>query len=50
MRELAFGADGTPMITSPVQEREVMTVETCARLIVGAMARRNRELVMTLRG
>ena len=27
-----------------------MTVETCARLILGAMAKRKRELVMTLRG
>jgi short-subunit dehydrogenase len=28
----------------------VMTVQTCARLIVGAMEHRKRELVMTLRG
>jgi short-subunit dehydrogenase len=50
IRERALGADGKPLGKSPVRETEVMTVETCARLIVQAIARRRRELVMTLRG
>ena len=50
VRERAFGPDGKPLGESPVQEGRVMTVETCARLIVQAMACRKREEVMTLRG
>ncbi len=46
IRERAFGADGKPLGTSPVRESEVMTAETCARLIVAAAAARRRELVM----
>ena len=50
IRERAFGADGKPLGASPVRESEVMTAETCARLILEAAARRRRELVMTRRG
>lgn len=50
VRARAFGPDGKPLQASPVQEGKVMTVETCARLIVRAMERRKREEVMTLRG
>ncbi len=50
VRERAFGPDGQPLGQSPVREGDVMTVETCARLIVGAMSKRKREEVMTLRG
>ena len=50
VRARAFGPDGKPLATSPVREGEVMTVEKCATLIVGVMAQRKRELVMTLRG
>jgi short-subunit dehydrogenase len=50
VRKRAFGADGTPLGKSPVQETKVMTAETCARLIVPAIAQRKRELVMTFRG
>jgi short-subunit dehydrogenase len=50
VRARAFGPDGKALVTSPVQEGKVMTVETCARLIIGVMAYRKRELVMTLRG
>ncbi len=49
-RARAFGPDGKPLERSPVHESEVMTVEMCARLIIGAIANRKRELVMTLRG
>ena len=50
VRQRAFGPDGKPLGESPVRENEVMPVETCARLIAGAMERRQREVVMTLRG
>jgi len=50
IRERAFGVDGKPLGKSPVREAEVMTVETCARLILEAAAGRRRELVMTRRG
>jgi len=50
VRQRALGPDGKPLGTSPVRESEVMPVETCARLIVRAMSRRQREMVMTLRG
>ena len=50
VRERAIGPDGKPLGQSPVREGDVMPVETCARLIVGAMTKRKRELVMTLRG
>jgi short-subunit dehydrogenase len=49
-RARAFGPEGKPLVTSPVREGEVMSVETCVRLVIGAMSKRKRELVMTLRG
>jgi NAD(P)-dependent dehydrogenase (short-subunit alcohol dehydrogenase family) len=50
VRQRAAGPDGKPLGVSPVKEGEVMPVEMCARLIVRAMSRRQREEVMTLRG
>ncbi len=50
VRNVALGPDGKPLEKSPVQESQVMPVETCARLIVRAIQRRRREEVMTLRG
>ena len=50
VRTRAFGPDGQPLGGSPVQEGKVMPVETCARLILGAMMHRKREVVMTMRG
>jgi short-subunit dehydrogenase len=49
IRKRAFGADGKPLVESPVREAEVMTPEECARLTLQAMAARRRELVMTRR-
>ena len=51
MRERAFGRDGKPLGrgNSPVQEHAVMSAETCARLCVGAIARRQRELLLSRR-
>ena len=50
IRENATGPDGKPILVSPVKEGEVMGVEDCARRIVGAIERREREVVMTARG
>lgn len=48
IRATAFGADGAPRGASPRDEsRNTMPVAECVRLIVRAMARRDRELVMT---
>ena len=50
IRENATGPDGKPIEVSPVKEGEVMSVEACARRIVRAIERREREVVMTARG
>ena len=50
IRENAAGADGKPTMVSPVREGEVMSVADCARRILRAMERREREVVMTARG
>jgi len=50
IRENASGPDGKPVMVSPVREGEVMSAEDCARRIVQAMERREREVVMTARG
>jgi short-subunit dehydrogenase len=49
IRQRAFGADGQPLVTSPVREAEVMSAEECARIDRGD-GKRKREEVMTLRG
>jgi short-subunit dehydrogenase len=46
----ALGADGKPLGASPMVEPRIMTSEQCARLIRGAMQRRQRLLVTSLRG
>lgn len=50
IRETASGPDGTPIVVSPVKEDEAMSVEDCARRIVAAIERRERDVVMTARG
>jgi short-subunit dehydrogenase len=50
IREQAFGKDGQPVGHSMVRERDVMTVETCAQLILRATEQRKREVLMTWRG
>ena len=46
----AAGPDGRPLGTSSMQESKIMTAEECAALTVRAMERRQRQLVMTLKG
>ena len=50
IREQAFGKDGQSVGRSTVRERDVMTVETCAQLILRATEQRKREVLMTWRG
>ncbi len=47
IRRRSPGPDGRTVEASPVKEDEVMSAEECARLVVGAMERRQRMLVMT---
>jgi short-subunit dehydrogenase len=46
----ALGADGRPLGASPMDEPHIMTSEQCAKLIVRAMARRQRLLITSRRG
>ena len=48
-RKRAFGPDGKALGESPVREKEIMTVEECVDLMLPAIQKRKRELVMTLR-
>ncbi len=49
VRERALNSDGIPLGKSPVQEKEVMTVEECVRQMLPVIEKRKRELVMTTR-
>lgn len=46
----AFGPDGKPLGTSPMQEGRIMTAERCAGLILDAARRRRRMAILSLRG
>jgi len=46
----AYGPDGKPVGDSTIAERVAMPAEECAALIVGAMERRQRLLITSLRG
>jgi short-subunit dehydrogenase len=46
----AVGPDGRPLGESPMQEARIMSAEECARLMARAVERRQRLLVMSLRG
>lgn len=46
----AFGPDGKPVGDSTIAERVAMPAARCAELIVGAMERRQRLLITSLRG
>jgi short-subunit dehydrogenase len=50
IRKRSPGPDGRTVENSPVREAEIMSAEECARLIVRAMERRQRMLVMTAVG
>jgi NAD(P)-dependent dehydrogenase (short-subunit alcohol dehydrogenase family) len=46
----AYGPDGKPVGDSTIAERVAMPADECASLIVGAMERRQRLLITSLRG
>jgi short-subunit dehydrogenase len=48
-RKRAFGPDGKPLGESPVREKEIMTVEKCVDLMLPAIQKRKRELLMSTR-
>lgn len=52
VRERAFGPDGKPygVGNSPAREEKMMAVEPCVAIIVKAMEKRKREVVMTTKG
>jgi len=45
-----FRADGQPVGASPVRNQEIMSVEQCVNLMLPAIQKRQRELIMTSRG
>ncbi|UBM61263.1 SDR family oxidoreductase [Candidatus Sulfidibacterium hydrothermale] len=47
VRKRAFGADGKSLDESPLDESTTMTVEKCVSLMIPAIAKRKREVVMT---
>lgn len=50
IRHRGFNAAGAPAGSSGLKEDDAMSVETCARLILEGMDRRDREVVMTAKG
>ena len=51
IRQHVLGAQGTPVDASLKNEKQqAMSTEVCADLIIKAMEKRQRELVMTLKG
>jgi NAD(P)-dependent dehydrogenase (short-subunit alcohol dehydrogenase family) len=50
IRKRSPGPDGRTVEASPIREGEIMSAEECARQMLRAMERRERMLVMTLKG
>jgi len=50
IRKRSPGPDGRTVEASPVREAEIMNAEACARLMVRAMEKRQRMLVMSFKG
>jgi len=46
----AIGPDGQPLGASPMMQTKIMTAETCAARIVRAIERRERQVLMSMRG
>jgi short-subunit dehydrogenase len=46
----ALKGDGTPLKETPLQEKQIMTSEQCAEMIVDAMGKRKRLLICSTRG
>ncbi len=50
VRERALGSDGKPLSQSYMSEKGIMSAEACAEIIVKAIMKRQREVIMTPRG
>jgi short-subunit dehydrogenase len=50
IRKRSPGPDGRTVEASPVKEAEIMSADECARLVVRAMEKRQRMLVMSFKG
>ena len=50
IRKNAFGKDGKPLKNSHISEKGIMSVEKCVDIIIKAIIKRKREVIMTLRG
>lgn len=50
IRKQALGSDGQVIGTSHISEQGIMSAEECADIIIDAMAKRKRQVVMTTRG
>jgi short-subunit dehydrogenase len=48
VRKVALSADGTAQGETPRNESEMMTAETCAHLIIKAIDKRKRSLILTI--
>lgn len=50
IRNTALSADGKAQKETPLEEGKLMSAEECAKLIIMAMSKRKRTLVMTIQG
>lgn len=50
IRNTALGPGGIAQGETPLQEEKLMSAETCAQIILNAVSRRKRTVVMTLQG
>jgi short-subunit dehydrogenase len=50
IRNTALGPSGSAQKETPLDENKLMSASACADLIIGAMAKRKRSLVMTING
>lgn len=50
IRNTALSASGNAQKETPLEEHKLMSAAACATLIIGAMAKRKRSLVMTMNG
>ncbi|MCI0713059.1 MAG: SDR family oxidoreductase [Chloroflexi bacterium] len=50
IRKQALGSDGAVIGKSHISEQGIMSAEECAEIIIDAMAKRKRQVVMTTRG
>jgi short-subunit dehydrogenase len=47
IRQRAIQGDGSPLTASHIDESKIMTAEECVKIIIPAIEKRKREVVMT---